>query len=449
MKTRVVLSAVLPVVVLAGGALGSDAVLDWNGVTMQVVRNVGGGPPMTSRAYGMVNAAIYDAVNAIDGGHKNFMVNAFGQAGAANSGGTASKDAAAINSAYTVLSNLFPSQQAYLDEQKTASLAALGGGTSVTQGLNIGASVGSQVYNLRLTDGAASANTPFAGGTNPGEWRPTPPGFAPAIGASFGSTRTWVIQNLAQFRPPPPPALTSQQYTNAFNEVKQKGALNNSTRTQDETNIAVFWANDRDGTYKPMGQYLDIARVVATQRGNTIVENARLFGMAAVAMADAGVSCWEAKYRYNFWRPVTAITDTQDDGNPLTITDPTWRPLADQLPVPMTPPFPAYASGHATFGAAVMRMLANFYGTDLIGFTCTTDENVQARSFSSFSQAALENALSRVYLGVHWSFDATAGIDSGNAIADFVFANAFQVPTPGGAALGGLALLFILPRRRR
>lgn len=427
----------------------ADAVLDWNGVAMQVVRNVGGGPPMTSRAYAMVNAAMYDAVNAIDGGHKHFMVNAFNDPGAYNGGGGASKAAAALNAAYTVLSDLFPTQQAYLDAQRANSIAALGGiSPGVAQGLQIGWSVGAQVTTLRSADGAAASNTPWAGGTNPGEWRPTAPGFAPAIGASFGATQTWVMQNGAQFRPPPPPALTSAQYAASFNQVKQKGALVGSTRTQDETDIAVFWANDRNGTYKPMGQYLDIARVVAAQRGNTLEQNARLFAMAAVAMGDAGVSTWEAKYHYNFWRPVTAITDTQDDGNPQTITDPAWQPLADLLPAPMTPPFPAYASGHATFGASVMRMLANFYGTDLIAFACTTDENSQTRSFTSLSQAAYENAISRVFLGVHWDFDATAGIDAGNAIADYVYANAFQVPAPGPVALAALSLGALCPRRR-
>ena len=442
------LSAAL-VITAAGASRAADAVLDWNGVTMQVIRNAGGGPPDVSRVYGMVNAAMYDAVNAIDGGRKNLVVNAFGQAGAANGGGDASMSAAAVNAAYTVLNSLYSGQSAYLTAQRDASLASLGASASVTKGLNIGSYVGNGVLAARQNDGSANSNSPFPGGTQPGQWRPTGPGFAPAVGASAGLVTPWVIQNAAQFRPPPPPSLTSAEYTASFNQVKTLGALNGSTRTQDQTNIAIFWANDRNGTYKPMGQYLDIARAIATQRGNTLVQNAALFGMAGVAIADAATSTWEAKYHYNFWRPVTAITDTADDGNPLTITDPTWRPLADSLGAPNTPPFPAYASGHATFGAAVFRMIANFYGTNAINFACTTDENGQVRTFASLSDAALENGLSRVYLGVHWDFDAYAGINSGNALADYIFANAFQVPAPGAGLAGLLGVAAIGARRRR
>ena len=214
--------------------------------------------------------------------------------------------------------------------------------------------------------------------------------------------------------PPPPPALNSPEYAAALNQVESLGAANSTTRTPDETQAAIFWSYDQPSTGTPPVHYDQIVEDVALQQHNSLAQNARLFGLVNVAMGDAGIVAWNAKYTYNFWRPVTAIRLADTDGNPATIADPTWTPLGSpNLPgqPSYTPPFPGYVSGHATFGGAVFTILADFYGTDDIHFTATSEMLPGVtRSFDSFSAAAMENAMSRVYLGVHFLFDSTAGL---------------------------------------
>jgi hypothetical protein len=188
--------------------------------------------------------------------------------------------------------------------------------------------------------------------------------------------------------------------------------------------MAIFWAYDRGGTGTPPGMYCQQLKVIAVQEGNTQVENARLFALANMAQADAGVAAWDSKFDYDLWRPVTAIRRGGEDGNALTEADPNWVPLGAPggTNPSFTPPFPAYVSAHATFGAAIYQTLANFYGTDQMSFTLYSDEMPGVtRDFTSFSQAANENARSRIYLGVHWNFDDTFGQQLGRQIADYTF----------------------------
>jgi hypothetical protein len=195
-------------------------------------------------------------------------------------------------------------------------------------------------------------------------------------------------------------------------------------RTPEQTEIAQFWAYDRQDTFRPPGQYNEIAQEVALQQGNTLVDNARLFALLNIAMADAGILTWDVKYDtqvgdtlgYNQWRPITAIREADTDGNPGTIQDPNWNPLLD------TPPFPDYISGHATFGAAAGQILASFFGTDNISFDIPSQELPGvARAFGSFSEFVEENALSRLYGGIHLRSSADDGIIAGTAVADYVF----------------------------
>ncbi len=451
MKSMMELGRAFAIVVatcVAGqAASAADAVTRWNQYTMEAVRVNGGFPGQTSRAYGMMSAAVYDAVNAIDQGHQVFKVDARNLALLSDS-----KEAAATEAAYQVLSHLFPAQQAYFDARRADELALLGGQSaqSVANGVSIGQYVGQQLVSLRLNDGSANGEEPnYQGGTNPGEWRPTGPGFIGGVGVHWGEVTPWTMTSGSQFRPPPPPSLTSQEYTDAFNEVKDYGRATGSLRTQDQTDIAIFWANDRNGTYKPMGQYTDAARVVCEQQGQTLVENARLFALVNVAQADAGIGVWEAKYFYDLWRPKTAITDPTGDGNANTLEEAGWTPLADALPAPMTPPFPAYVSGHATFGAAAMWMAALLMGNNQ-EFDLATDENGQIRHFTSFQQAITENTDSRVWLGVHWRFDQTYGEAMGKEIAEYIFANFFQpVPSPSALTMIPIGAACLGWRRRR
>jgi hypothetical protein len=238
-----------------------------------------------------------------------------------------------------------------------------------------------------------------------------------------------------RFLPPAPPALTSAAYTAAYNQVKSLGELNSAARTAEQTEIGYFWAYDRRETGTPLVLYNQATAVLAQQQHNTTLENARLFALVNLAMGDAGINCWHCKYKYDLWRPVTGIQEGATDGNPDTAGDTSWQPLGapgGAGGVDFTPPFPAYTSGHATFGAATFRVLERFYGKNNIQFTMGSDELPGVtRTFDSFSQASDENAISRIYLGIHWLFDAEQGIAAGKKVADWVYGHALAPKPPG------------------
>lgn len=230
--------------------------------------------------------------------------------------------------------------------------------------------------------------------------------------------------------------LASHEYAAQLNEVKRLGSHDSTERTTEETEIGFFWANDLDGTSKPPGQLYVMTSIVAEQRHLSLEENARLFALVAIAMGDAAVVAWDAKYDtgIDLWRPDSAIREANSDGNPNTSANPAWQPLSRRAPtdggVPFTPPFPAYISGHATFGAAHAAAMRVFFGTDNITFTLTTeDPNAVGitRTFNSFTAAALENARSRIYLGVHFQWDGDNGFLSGTKLGEYV-ANKFFKP---------------------
>jgi len=270
---------------------------------------------------------------------------------------------------------------------------------------------------------------PYLGGTEPGEWRPTPPASAPGLHPHWPDVTPFAMTSGDQFRPAAPPALDSAAYTAAFNEVKELGSATSATRSVEQTAIALYWANGA-GTASPPGHLNLLAQIVAQQRGNTLEENARLFAAINIAMADAAISCWDAKYEFSFWRPVTGIREAAADGNPDTAADATWTPLI------ATPPFPSYTSGHSTFSGAAAAVLADFFGTDGIAFTLPSQNlGLPARSFTSFSDAAEESAESRLYGGIHWSFDNNVGLTAGTALGQYVAAN-FLGPMERGPAAG-------------
>jgi hypothetical protein len=325
-------------------------------------------------------------------------------------------------------------------------------------GVELGSRVAQHILAARADDGS-DGPMDYTPGTQPGQYRPDP--LHPdqmAIGPDWNMVKGFVIKSGAQFPAPDPPAMTSQQYTDAFNQVKTLGAdgVNNpATRTAEQTEIGIYWAYDGVADIgTPPRLYNQIARVIAEEQDNTQVENARLFALINVAMQDVGVALWTTKYEDNFWRPITAIREADPgtgpsglgDGNPNTVGDADWTPLGSPASngsgTNFTPAFPAYSSGHAGFGAAVFGAIRNFYGTDNIAFSFTSDElngvtrdadgsvrPLATRSFTSLSQAARENADSRVYLGVHWQFDVDQGMLQGAQVADYVFKH-FAMPTP-------------------
>jgi hypothetical protein len=275
-----------------------------------------------------------------------------------------------------------------------------------------------------------------------------------ALGVQWGQVRPFVLSSPERFRVPPPPALGSAEYAEAYNEVKRLGGDGLTTpteRTPDQTFAGIFWAYDgTPALCAPPRLYNQIAMHIANERETDVVDLARLLALVHVAMADAGIAIWESKYFYRFWRPVTAIREADvgtgqtglGDDNPATAGDPSFTPLgapASNFDGPnFTPPFPAYPSGHAGFGGALFQVLRTFYGTDAIPFTFVSDEYngvtldnrglvrpLHPRSFRTLSEAEEENGQSRIYLGIHFAFDKTDGIEQGRRVADYVMRNAF------------------------
>jgi hypothetical protein len=291
-------------------------------------------------------------------------------------------------------------------------------------GVALGKQSAATILAARENDGSSDV-VDYTVNPEPGHWEPDPLNAAQlAWGPGWGLVDPFGIQSGDQFRAPPPPDMTSSEYAAAYNEVKSLGAKNSATRTAEQTQIANFWAYDAGGLGTPPGMFCQQVAVIARQKNNSLAENARLFALVNMAQADAGISAWETKFTYDLWRPITAIRRGTEDGNDATEPDPNWEPLGapgfGNAP-DFTPPFPAYVSGHATFGAAVYRVLADFYGNDKMKFTLYSDEMQGiTRNFTHFSQAAAENARSRIYMGVHWSFDDTYGQEMGVQVADYI-----------------------------
>ena len=444
----------------------SDPVLRWNAVALDASRRdhtpvaageqrtfgEQAGPTASGRALAMIHIAMADAVAMIDGSFATFFPEE-------SASPEASIDAAVAQAAHDTAVALYPSQAATFDAELARDLAAIPDGQSKTDGIAVGRAAAVTCLEARTGDGselsAPGAPDDYVFGEGAGAWRVDPLHTAQKpLTPKWGRVTPFAMTSASQFRAPPPPALDSAEYAAAFNEVKALGGDGITTptaRTPDQTFAGIYWGYDgQPGLCAPVVVYNQIAVQIARERGNSVVENARLLALVNVAMADAGIAGWETKYFYNFWRPVTGIREADagtgpsgaGDGNAVTAGDPHWSPLgapADNSGnTNFTPPFPAYVSGHATFGGAVFQTLRNFYGTDRIRFTFVSDEfngvttdqfgntrPLVPRTFETLSQAEEENGQSRIYLGIHWSFDKVHGIRQGNQVADLVFATLF------------------------
>lgn len=408
------------------------------------------GPHRSSRALAIVHIAMFDAINAITG--NNFR----SYTGLPEVRQETGINVAIAKAAHDTLVALWPAQQAKFDGLVAEDLAEFPDGDIKSRGIALGARAAAAILALRANDGSAHAE-PVIGvdyfpGTGIGEWQPDPISqINVALGARWSQVRPFVLQSASQFRSVAPPSFTSSRYTAAYNEVKRLGGDGVTTptqRTATQTVIGVYWGYDgTPNLAAPPRLYNQITVDIANRRGTGtqhVVNLARLLALVNTAMADAGLACWESKYVYKFWRPITGIRRGNQDGNLNTIVDATYSPLGAPASninpgVNFTPPFPAYPSGHATFGGALFQTLRRFYGTDNISFSFVSDEfngvttdnkgNVRPRIrrfFPDFFAAEVENGQSRIYLGIHWEFDKTAGIIQGRQVADFVFGNAFQ-----------------------
>jgi membrane-associated phospholipid phosphatase len=388
--------------------LSADVVLEWNRVLLDALKDDRLLPLYLARKAAIVHAAVYDAVNAIDRSYTPLFAHVHASRGA-------SLKAAAAQAAHDTLVALSPAHKATFDATLAADLAGIPHGRA-NQGIAVGKAVAKQILAWRSTDGS-DLTVNYGPGNDPGDWQPTPPAFAPAVAPQWGQVVPFCIPIDSAFRPPPQPTLTSAEYTAAFDEVKSLGAADSTTRTAEQSDIARFWYGTA-GTFTSAGYWNQIAQEVAVQRGDSMVENARLFALLNLAQADSYFAIWDAKYTYDFWRPVTAIRAADTDGNPATAPEPAWTSFLG------TPAFPSYVSGHSGHSAAAAAVLGAYFKTDDVCFTLTTDSLPGVtRSFESFSAAVHEVSDSRVFAGIHWRFDVTAGETVGYQVGNYVAAN--------------------------
>jgi hypothetical protein len=469
-------------------ASASDIVTDWNSTLNEAIIATPGkhNPGNPTRAMAMMNGAIYDVFQAIDRTHNPFKVKM-------NMSG-ANLDAAVAQAAYRVISDTYGEYQATLDGILSARLAAIPDNPAKTAGIELGNYIGQHYVNAHANDGHSlpDAYTPTDG---PGHWSSDPlhPGQK-GWGSDWGFVTPWAMPDSDHFDSmiSGPPAFNTQEYVDAFNQVKDYGARNSASRTAEQTEIGIFWAYDRPnlpgkpGVGPPPVMFVENLIDIGTQIGNTPADNARLFALATVAQADAAIAAWDMKYEEDLWRPITAIRAdaVHDDDNPSTIEDPTWEYLGapgfdpNSSADDFTPPFPAYTSGHATMGGAIFKALELFYGTNDFSAADAAfgDDFVETeydlhsnepgidgtRSYVRFTQVGPlapgfedspegENGMSRVYVGVHWIFDQQDGITLGNAIAEYAAGHYFQaVPEPTTSILVLAAIpALCAPARRR
>jgi hypothetical protein len=409
--------------------LSTDVVLSFNQAVLDAIRADAPVIGFTTRDLAIVHAAIYDAVNDIDHTHSVFHV-------AVDAPPGASPEAAAAAAGLVTASALFPDQQELFKATYEKAIAEIPDGQAKADGIAVGRFVGQETLIWRSTDGS-DAMVDYTPGNNPGDWRPTPPNFAPAQTPEWPFVTPFALDSGSQFRPPPPPSLTSPEYTAAYDEVKDLGRIDSTIRTPEQTEIAKFWEG-KAGTPQIVGYWNEIAETAAQSQGNNLDENARLFAELNVTLADDAIAFFDAKYTYNRWRPVTAIQLAKETGNPDTIGDPNWLPLLN------TAPHPSYVSAHGATSGAAASVLANFFGTDNISFSLTSEDLPGvAHSFSSFSAAATEAMDSVVFGGVHFSTDNVAGNALGQSVAQFVGQNFFQRAGTNGeqdGLLGSISL---------
>lgn len=397
----------------ATGLAAADEVSDWNQVLHQAMLTGATPAPLTTRVAAIVQAAVFDAVNGIDRAYTPIYVPP-----AAPS--LTSQRAAAVQAAYAALLYLYPAQKATFDQQLAASLAAITDtNDAVQQGLTWGQYVADQIWMWKSQDGFSNAPAPYLGGTDPGQWRPTPPAMAPGLAPQLATTLPWVMRSPSQFRVPGPAAMTSDQYTADFNEIKSMGPSTNSGRTNDQTLFANFWQAGNPPDY-----WDQVVTALASQHHYSMVRSARLLALVDVAMADAMIGCWDSKYLYSSWRPITAIQLADTDGNDATIADPDWTPLI------VTPPFPEYPSAHSCASGAAGRILSQTFGEETSFSVLSSAMPGVTRQFHSFSAALQEVMNARVFGGIHFRTATVDGTALGLSVGDYVMTHAL-VPLHG------------------
>ena len=376
---------------LAAGALllavaapaRADTVTEWNLNATNALLVSAGQPPQVSVPHlARVHGAVYDAVNAIDGGHEGYLLSS------RVATPSDSMDAAAATAAFRVLVHLAPAQHATLEAQYVASLAAIPDGSSKTRGIAVGEAAAAAMISARTDDGRFGPFR-FAAGSGLGVWKPVLPAFVNDPNAWLTDVKPFLIRSPSQFRSKGPLALTSRKYAREFDEVKSLGSATSTARTADQTLAARYWAENPPGTWSR------IFRTLSAQEDLSVVDNARLYAMLYMTAADALISVWDDKAHWSFWRPITAIREADIDGNPTTEQDAGWLPLIPP------PPYPEHPSGHTGLSGSFVKTLQQFFDTDRVAWSDINNAGLR-RSFTRFSQAIDEIVDARVWSGIHF-----------------------------------------------
>ena len=388
----------------------ADVIIDWN-VAMTSYSEAqppGTAPFIEARIYAMAHTAMLDAVTEANGQCSHSWKHH----------GPANADAAAAQAAHDVLVVQFPGGAAAFDTLLATELAAIPSGAAKTKGVAIGADAAAEMLARRANDGAANETGPYTPGTNPGDYQPTPPFDGPPFngfvdGVNWGKITPFFMKSGSQFRAPPPYKLTDLDYTFDLNEIKALGSASSLDRTADQTAVAFYWYEN--GSFG----WNRVARIITAQHGGDLVSHARLFALLNAAMTDASIASLDSKYFYNFWRPITAIQKAATDGNDLTVADPAWQPLF------LTPPVPDYPSNHAAMGGAASTVLIAFFG-DADTFTLPSTSGAP-RTFHHVSDAAKENAVSRMLVGIHFRLACEVGLEQGVDVGTWAVRHASRI----------------------
>jgi hypothetical protein len=395
----------------ASASQSVNAVIEWNRTLLVIVRTPGAQPSTihSTRSFAMLHAAIFDAVNNID---RDFEPYAVRQPHVSR---RASAQAAADQAAHDVLISLYPAFATTLDSELQQDLAQIPYGRDKADGIEEGQDVAAAILALRSNDGSAAVLPPFVPKNQPGSYQLTPPNFAPADFIQWPQVTPFALARANEFRPAPPPLLTSDDYTQSFNEVKSLGLISSTTRTADQTQIGQFWNGNIQDFWN------EIAQTAALAHHLDLDQSAHLFALLNITLADTTIAFFDAKYTYDFWRPVTAIQMAAIDNNPQTDPDPAWIPLPTK-----TAPDPSYPGAHSAIAAAGAEVLRLVLG-DPITLDVTSESLAGVtRHFTSFSDAGEEAGLSRIYAGQHFRFDHLAGKRLGHQVAISVLSTVLQ-----------------------
>lgn len=379
-----------------------NPVIEWNRALLRIVRTPGAQSPTihSTRNFAILHAAIFDAVNNIDRDFEPYAVHL------PHVSRRASVEAAADQAAHDVLISLYPTFAETLDSELQQDLEQISYGHDKEDGIEVGERVAAAILTLRSDDGSALVLPPFVPNDQPGSYQLTPPNFGPADFIQWPHVIPFALERANEFRSGPPPALTSEEYTRSFDEVKSLGLISSVTRTADQTQIGQFWNGNIQDFWN------EIAQTAALERHLDLARSAHLFALLNVTLADTAIAFFDTKYTYNLWRPVTAIQMAAIDNNPETEPDATWIPLSTK-----TAPDPSYPGAHSAISAAAAEVLRLSLG-DRITFDVTSEALTGVtRHFTSFSDAAEEAGLSRIYAGQHFRFDHFAGKHLGQEVA--------------------------------